>query len=69
MTNYNNPNDRTNPNNLPLTPEEESYRNGYDRGRVVSEDNLYRREVATEDRGTANGLLIGGIFAAFKSQL
>lgn len=64
MTNYNNPKGDRDENNVPLTPNEQSYREGYDRGRVGNEEVQYERERAAENGGAANGLIIGGTLAA-----
>ena len=54
------PEDRTNINNPPLTPEQRSYEQGYTQG----ENELnYQRERAAENSGAASGLVLGGILA------
>ncbi len=64
MSNYNNPRGDRDENNVPLTPNEQSYREGYDRGRVGNEEVQHERERAAENGGAANGLIIGGTLAA-----
>lgn len=64
MTNFNNPQGSSDEDNVPLTPNEKSYREGYVRGRVGNEETQFERERAAENGGTANGLVIGGILTA-----
>jgi hypothetical protein len=57
------PNDRTDRDNLPLTPEQRSYEQGYTQGQGTENERQYQRRAA-ENGGVASGLLIGGTLAA-----
>jgi hypothetical protein len=61
--NYNNPEDRPDISNPPLTPEQRSYEQGYTQGQGTENELQYQRERTAENSGAASGLIIGGIFA------
>ncbi|MCY7366563.1 MAG: hypothetical protein LH474_00220 [Chamaesiphon sp.] len=64
MTNFNNPKGNRDNDDLPLTPKEKSYRDGFVQGRVGNEEVEHERERAAENSGAASGIVLGGIIAA-----
>lgn len=63
MTNLNDPKSSKDRDNIPLTAEEQSFREGYLRGQSGNKELQSQRERAAENSGAASGLVIGGVIA------
>jgi hypothetical protein len=63
MTNLNDPKSSKDRDDIPLTAEEQSFREGYLKGQVGKEELQSQRERAAENSGAASGLVIGGVIA------